>query len=305
MARRLAVVVLNYRTPEETVATVRSIAASAREPDDLVVVDNDPHDVRLCDAVTCVSRRVRYVATGRNVGYSAGMNAGIRAALDRDADAVLLSNSDVTALPETLGALETLMHASSAGIVGPMVLERSNPGKIASLGMSYSRTTGRMRHRAFDEPVDRYAGLEDELVDGVSGCFMLVDARVFVRAGLLSEDYFFSFEDLEFCLRARRRGFVAIRAGRAFVYHEGGRSIGPTSPARLYFAARNHLRLARDAAPQAGPFTRTMRTCSILALNVAHAVREPGAPLPVRLAAVVDGIRDYAAGRFGSGRYMA
>ena len=54
-----------------------------------------------------------------------------------------------------------------------------------------------------------------------------------------------------------RAGFVTVLDGSAVAYHEGGRSIGPDTPLRLYFAARNHLLLAsrtvpdpvRDAAP--------------------------------------------------------
>ena len=38
---RLAAVVLNFRTPDETVTAVRSLLSSTRPPDDLIVVDND------------------------------------------------------------------------------------------------------------------------------------------------------------------------------------------------------------------------------------------------------------------------
>jgi hypothetical protein len=65
---------------------------------------------------------------------------------------------------------------------------------------------------------------------------------------------------------------------------------------RLYFAARNHLLLAsRNEGP------RGLRTFSILALNVAHAVRTGGASLPARLGAVARGVRDHFAGRVGPG----
>ncbi len=46
-----------------------------------------------------------------------------------------------------------------------------------------------------------------ERVDAVSGCVMLVRREVFETIGLLPDDYFFSFEDIEFCQRARRAGF--------------------------------------------------------------------------------------------------
>ena len=59
---------------------------------------------------------------------------------------------------------------------------------------------------------------------------MLVRREVFEAVGLLDEDYFFGFEDLDFCLRARRAGFATVLAGRATVYHEGSQSLGAGRP---------------------------------------------------------------------------
>ena len=128
---------------------------------------------------------------------------------------------------------------------------------------------------------------------------MLIRRAVFESIGLLDDDYFYGFEDLAFCLKARRAGFKAVIAGEATAYHEGGRSIGADSPRRLYFAARNHLLMAQRAGKSAPPFMAGYRTLSILALNLAHACVSRGGSLPVRLHAVLRGTRDYALGRLG------
>jgi GT2 family glycosyltransferase len=138
-----------------------------------------------------------------------------------------------------------------------------------------------------------------DIVDGVSGCLMLINRVVFEQVGLFDEQYFFSFEDLDFCLRARRAGFSTILAGDAVVYHEGGQSLGARSPRRFYYAARNHLRLAHQVDPSAARLAAVGRTCSIVALNLAHAIRSPGGSMLVRIAAVVRGTCDYFLGRFG------
>jgi GT2 family glycosyltransferase len=130
---------------------------------------------------------------------------------------------------------------------------------------------------------------------------MLVEREVFEAVGLLVEDYFFGFEDLDFCLKARRAGFATVLAGSATVYHEGSRSIGAETPRRLYFAARNHLLLARRLEPSAGRLAFLGLASWIVLLNLAHAARSKGGSLPARLAAVAEGVRDYAAGRFGMG----
>jgi GT2 family glycosyltransferase len=304
---RLAAVVLNYRTPDDTLLTVKSLLALRRPPDQLIVVNNDgEHETthRLTPISAQISAQITYLHTGRNLGYAGGMNVGIQHALARDADLVALVNSDVSVPPDCLERLEEcLATIPDAGIAGPVVLSRSAPDRIASLGMSYRPLTGRMQHHGFGERLkDRGLPLQS-IVDGVSGCLMLVTRRVFETVGLLDEHYFFSFEDLDFCLRAREKVFAMVLAGSAFAHHEGGRSIGATSPSRLYFAARNHLRLAGRSNAASGRVEVLVRTVSVVTLNLAHAIKSRGAWLPVRLGAVARGSLDYFAGRSGRGTF--
>jgi len=298
---RLAAVVLNYRTAADTAIAVGSLMASDRPPDEVIVIDNDAgtecHDTlgRRRDAVT-------YLQTGGNLGFAGGMNAGIRQALDRGADLMLLVNSDVVVPPDCIGRLESALAANPrSGIVGPLVLSRSWPDLVGSSGVDYNTQTGRMRHRGVGTAHGSVNGSARHEVDAVSGCLMLVAREVFDRVGLLDERYFFSFEEIDFCLRARAAGFHTRLAPGALAYHEGSRAIGGQSSRRFYFAARNHLMLARSHAGGAGRVTRTARALFIAALNVAHAVKAPGGSLGTRVGATLRGIGDHVRGRYGSG----
>ena len=298
--RRLAAVVLNFGTPDDTFLAVRSLLLSSHAPDDLIVVDNDTSD-DCRTALDPFGQRVRFIASGSNRGFSGGMNLGIREALARGAERVLLVNSDVILPHDALKTLNAeLDRHRRAGIAGPVVVARHAPDSVATMGMDYSKTTGRMRHRSVGH---RFTGTSTgaDTVDGVSGCLMLVKREVFAAIGLLDEDYFFGFEDLDFCLRARASGFATIVARNSAVLHEGGKSIGAGSPRRFYFGARNQLLMARRTDRAGGRLQSAVRTGFIVALNLAHAVRARGATLPARLAAVGRGSLDYWRGRFGSG----
>lgn len=298
--RDLAAVVLNFQTPDDTVLAVRSLLASRRRLDQIIVVDNGGSGA--CrEALRAVADDVTLVECGTNLGFSGGMNAGLGKALELGADRVLFVNSDVFVPPDCVARLEEALEAGDhVGIAGPVVLSRSSPGTVSTLGMDYRADTGRMRHRGSGEPAADVQLPESAEVDAVSGCLMLVDRDVFAAVGSFEDDFFFGFEDLDLCLRARRAGFATVLAGRAKALHEGGRSIGAESPRRLYFAARNHLLAAQRAAPDLGHLRAGARFASIVSLNLAHAVRSRGAALPIRLAAVVRGTLDYALGRFGS-----
>jgi GT2 family glycosyltransferase len=186
-----------------------------------------------------------------------------------------------------------------AGVAGPILLARHAPDRVASAGMSYDARTGRMRHIGVGAPPSDGVSATVVEVAGVSGSVMLITREAFERVGLLDPDYFFSFEDLDFCLRARAAGLTSIVVGGAAAFHEGGQSMGARSPRRLYFGARNHLLVARRASVGQSAAGRLGRAGIIVGLNLAHAVRAPGGTLVSRVGAVVRGTRDYVAGRFG------
>jgi len=311
----MAAVVLNYRTAEDTYLAASSLMASNRRPDHLIVVDNDVADE--CRAhflqpkaqspkprvqspePTAQSPDVTYLHTGRNLGFSGGMNVGTRAALESGADLVLLANSDIVVSPDCLGCLEsTLSSHTGAGIAGPLVLSRTRPDRVASAGISYNRRSGRMRVMGVGTKASD-ASPESHNVDAVSGCLMLVTRKVLETIGFLDERYFFGFEDLDFCRRAQAAGLSTILVNTAVAYHEGGRSIGHASARRWYFGARNHLLVASHREPGEGRGMRAVRLSWVTALNLAHALTADAGSLPARLAATARGVRDHLSGRYG------
>jgi GT2 family glycosyltransferase/glycosyltransferase involved in cell wall biosynthesis len=302
--QRISAVVLNYRTPDDTALAVQSLLASSRCVDEIVVVDNDVVESAR-DVTARFGSRVTYLHTGANRGFSGGVNVGVRAALDRGADCVLLVNSDVVVAPDCLERLEqALDDAPSAGIVGPLIASRTAPDQIASLGISYNEHTGRVRQLGVGNRVPAHPR-ESRPVDAVSACLVLIRRDVFAAVGLFDENYFFSFEDIDFCRRARQAGFSSIVVERAVAFHEGGRSLGAASPRRFYFATRNHLLLASRAAPRASWAARVARSAFIVSLNLAYAAISDGGSLPERLSAVGRGTRDYLAGRYGADQIEA
>lgn len=301
--QRLAAVVLNFRTPQDTVLAVRSLQSSRRRPDQVVVVDNGSGD----GSAELLRRRlegVEVLDTGANLGFSGGTNVGIRRALADGADAVFLMNGDVMLAAGTLGRLERALASDlRVGLVAPVVLHRADPSRIASAGLSFRRLSGRMRHFDADRAYDPLAPPPSCRVAAVAGCAALVRREVLERVGLLDPDYFFTFEDLDLGLRAARQGFISLTVGDAVAYHAGSLSVGPRSPLRLYYATRNHLLVARRAAPLPFPLSAA-RAGVILVLNLAHAARCGWVPLPQAAAAVLRGALDHLRGRYGEAAWV-
>jgi GT2 family glycosyltransferase len=293
--RSIAAVVLNYRTAPQTITLVRSLQRSSAI-DRVLVVDNASGD----DSVTRFKREldgVEVLAPTHNRGFSTGCNDGIRQALGHGADRLLLLNPDVVVQAEAVAGLDEVM-AGGGDVVGPVLVQAADSNCIESGGITYSPLTGRMRHRLSGASRTDAQIPDVADVDGVSGCAMLVRREVFEAVGLFAEEYFYGFEDLEFCLRAKAAGFRAVCAGRAVVAHEGAASIGRDSPRRLYFAARNHLLLASRVGPQAWPI-RLTRAVNVVGLNIAHALVRSGVPIAPGLWAIGRGLRDHLKARYG------
>jgi len=294
----IAAVILNHNTPDDTLLAVRSLQASRRSPDRLIVVDNG-EDAACERALEPWMDSIRFIRSPGNVGFSGGCNIGIRAALGAGADLVLLVNSDAVLAPDTLERLEqALASAPTAGIVAPLIVSRAEPGIVGSAGIRFSAKSGRMRHEGFGARTEDLCEGPARTADAVSGCVMLIRRSVFDAAGLFDERYFYSFEDIELCWRARQSGWSSLLVPSALAYHEGHRSIGAASASRLYFAARNHLLLAQSVAPAAG-LSSLARATAIFLLNVAYALRVPHVSTIAALRAVISGTMDHLRGRYG------
>jgi hypothetical protein len=295
---RLAAVVVHHETPERTLACARAILASRRAVDQLVIVDNGSRD----GSASTLARALPEAALihcERNLGFGGGANTGLRHALADGAERVLLVNSDARLAPECVERLEQALDAGpQVGIAAPALLDASDPERLESLGLAFSARSGRFRERGRGERADRSA--KPGVVDAVSGCVMLVSREVLEQVGLFDEGYFFAFEDVDLCLRARRAGFRCAVAPEARAWHEGQATIGRGSPVRLYYAARNHLRVARTAAPEAGWLHAGARAGFIVALNVAHALRGGEVARLAGVRAALHGSWDFLRGRRGA-----
>jgi GT2 family glycosyltransferase len=297
---RTAAIVLHYRTPDRTSRALRALAASDPPPDDLLLVDNDSDHAASPASALASGLPASVVRAGGNLGFSGGMNVGIREALRLGASHVLLVNSDAVVARDCLARLHAGLAATpGAGIAGPTLLMPGSPARVESRGIAWRPATGRMRLHGHGR-VAGPAGGAVERVDAVSGCVMLIAAAVFQSAGLFDDDYFWGFEDLDFCLRARRAGFASVVVPAATAEHEGSHTIGASSPRRLYYASRNHLLLAHRSDPDAGRVRSVCRAAAIVALNAAHAARHPRSGLGRRLAAVARGAADFVRGRVGA-----
>jgi len=97
----------------------------------------------------------------------------------------------------------------------------------------------------------RPRGTEPYPVTGIMGCALLVTRACFEAVGGFSEAIAVYYEDVDFCLGARARGFGAVISPRAVVRHDGIRGFASgLTPWAAFLKARNPwLLMTRHGGP--------------------------------------------------------
>jgi GT2 family glycosyltransferase len=170
------------------------------------------------------------IQTGGNLGFAGGNNVGFRYAIARgDAEYVWALNNDTVVERNALAALVTRSEqAAGRGIVGSTLVFYSVPDQVQALGCArYSK------RKSLGAPIGLGSSIKvvprsPSAVEGdaayVVGASMLVP-RVFIEeVGLMCEDYFLYFEELDWAERGRMRGFRPLYAPLSIVYHKVGAS---------------------------------------------------------------------------------
>jgi GT2 family glycosyltransferase len=219
------VIVLNWNGRDETLECLASLGHVTYPSMSVLVVDNGSSDGSQ-EAIRQKYPEVTLLETGSNLRFAGGNNVGIRFALGRGAEQIVLLNNDTTVDPEFLGAMTAALQSwPGAGIVAPKILYSADPGHVWYAGGEISFWTGTMRHRGIRQPDGERFDRPCE-TGYASGCCLMVTRTTVETIGLLDESYFMYSEDADWSLRARQAGFRVLYEPRARVWHKVSVSAG-------------------------------------------------------------------------------
>ena len=226
----LAIIIVSYNTCKLLDACVGSLSQpSPKVPTDIVVVDNGSHD----GSVETIRRhwpQVKVLEVGRNIGYAAANNLGIR---ESNSEFVLLLNSDTLASGVAIDVLvNQLRERPSVGAIGPRLVNRSGQPELSFGNMigPFNELIQRAKRIALahDIPVIsrriREALITPGYHDWVSGACLLFRRGDAETVGGLDERFFLYGEDVDFCAALRRIGKRVFFSPDVEVLHHIGQS---------------------------------------------------------------------------------
>lgn len=227
---RLAIVIVSFNTRRHLQACLQSLhAAPPHLAHTIVVVDNGSSDGSAA-AVRAAWPDVQVIEMGRNAGFAAATNAGIRAC---DSDLVLLLNSDTLVPPDSIDRLAAALDRdAAAAAAGPRLVDRTGRVELSFGRMLSPWNEARQKLIALGisaaiPPIIRWF---DRRVtaphhpDWVSGACLLARRDAGAAAGWLDERFFLYGEDVDFCAALRGAGHRILFTPEAEIVHLRGQS---------------------------------------------------------------------------------
>jgi len=250
-SHRVAIVLVNWNNTGDTLACIESLSRLTYHDSQVVIVDNNSGPDQFGALRSRCSNEI-ILRQKRNLGFAGGCNVGIRWALQNGFDYVWLLNSDAVVAAESLSELVGAMESDPGiGIVGGVMYYWSDPQRIQMAGGFVNPESRRGEMFGLNElDAGQFRGITD--VDYVTGGMLLVRSEAIKQVGLLDERFFLYYEDTDWGVRMRDRGWRVVTAADAKCWHKNKDSAGSKKPyflqhgyfMFLYKNSRHHLPLA-------------------------------------------------------------
>lgn len=234
-------IILNWNGWQDTIECLESLRQCTYTNLSVVVVDNGSTNDSV-KQIKAVRPDIFLLESGRNLGFAAGNNIGIRHAMAQCAEYVWLLNNDTRPASDALAALVAKAGSDNRiGAVGSVCYYADSQsieawaGARVNLWIGYGRNSTKPR--------------EDGWFHSLNGTSILVSIAAIKDAGLLDEGFFLYWEDTEFCLRLRKHGWrIAAAPGSRIAHKVHGSTAGDPIKLDRYQTASG-LRLLQLHSP--------------------------------------------------------
>lgn len=240
---KVVIVVLNWNGYEDTRECVNSLREISYDNHQILVVDNDSSGSDVTKLRNEFGDSITVFENERNDGYAEGNNIGIRWAMrNSNPQYVLLLNNDTVVAENFLTELvaETEKHDNVAASA-PAVLYHDRREKVWSAGLEYESKRQPFLPIYHNKEIDEIPDYPFE-TDGIYGCAFLLNVANLDDIGLLDPKFFLLHEDIDWCARARNKGYRFFVVPGSRVYHKASQSVNETNPSFMeYYNIRNRI----------------------------------------------------------------
>lgn len=182
---------------------------------------------------------VRFIENDTNFGVYTSRDELLNL-VSKHTQYILSIDDDVIVPPQLISELLPLFFQDRAiGIVGPRIVFDDEPSLTAHGAGRINWWLGRYYDRDAEDVIE---------CDYIIGCCMLIKKAVIDQLGGFDRDYFTSHGEVDFCLKAKQKGFKTLYYPNVVVRHRVERG-GTQTLERKYYVLRNKLFVIKKNAP--------------------------------------------------------
>jgi GT2 family glycosyltransferase len=230
--KKIFVNILNWNNWGDTIECLNSVY-NINIPLSIAIIDNGSTDdsiKRIQEWIkkhkkrkTGFKKRIFFIKSKKNLGFSAGNNLGLRFSMKSRSDYIMILNNDTIIEPAVISELiDVLEQNPKYGVAGPSIYfynDRKRP------------------------QFKKYLGIKEIKEDvGLSGCCFLIKKEVIKKIGPFDEDFFLFNEERDFMLRAKKAGFKVLYVPtKGAVFHKFSATVSKYSKVLHYNMAKSAI----------------------------------------------------------------
>ncbi|MDI6778043.1 MAG: glycosyltransferase family 2 protein [Patescibacteria group bacterium] len=249
----LTIQIVNYNSRENLEACLRSIEenVSGQGSIQVVVINNDREKLDIFSGGV----KPDIIEKNENIGFGKAHNLGLGTARGKY---ILFLNPDTKIFPSAVEKLASIFPADEKiGIVGPVHIGGEGAAEEECFGTRKTplSTIGAKISRAGKQP----AAEEIFETDWVSGGAMMIRKDLFSELGGFDENYFMYFEDVDLCLRAKKKGWKVAVHPKAKIFHKSGQSFSDSREKKRYYYNSQDYYIKKNFGPFWAWFVKILR----------------------------------------------
>jgi GT2 family glycosyltransferase len=238
----VSIITVNYNQAAVTFALLDSIRRQDYKDIEVFVVDNASKENPQA-AFETQYPEVHFIRSEVNLGFAGGNNLAVRAA---KGDYLFFINNDAELTDHCLERLVAMFDNNpKLGLVSPLICyypqEKWTEDFIQYAGMTPIHPLTARNETIGKKTWERGQYTEPRATAYAHGAAMMCSNAVIEQAGMMDEDFFLYYEELDWGERVRKSGFEIWVEPRARVYHKESLTVGKLGSLKTYYLNRNRV----------------------------------------------------------------
>lgn len=242
--KKIAIIIVNWKQYELTINCLLSLKKLEYKNWKVILVDNESNFEKI-NKIKSDFNKVEVIESKENLGFASANNLGIKYAIKNKFEYVMLLNNDTEVNKKFLAPLlNSFQNDNSLGAVQPLIMNYNNRVKVWNAG-------GYLNNFFGFPYTNKKLNNKNRQIDWITGCCIVLKTKVIKKVGLIDEDFFAYYEDVDWSLRIKKLGYKLGVVESSVIFHHGTKSSndsnfeGDLSPFVHYLNIRNHIYLVK------------------------------------------------------------